>query len=206
MLRIHGHAGSINVRKILWACVELDLAFERIDWGGAFRPVADPEFRALNPVGMIPVIEDGDTIVWESNAILRYLAASRGRTDLLPADPAARAKIEMWMDWQGSDFNNSWRYAFMGLVRGSPDHQDTAEIERSMARFNAMVAILDGQLATRKHIARDDFTLADIPIGLSIHRWRAIPLPRPDLRHVAAYYDRLCDRPGFACYGRDGGA
>lgn len=117
MLRIYGYAGSINVRKVLWACVELDLAFEPEDWGGSHRPISEPLFRALNPVAMVPVIDDAGTIVWESNAIIRYLAASRDRYDLLPGDPAARARVEMWMDWQVSDFNNSWRVAFQGWCK-----------------------------------------------------------------------------------------
>jgi glutathione S-transferase len=207
MLRILGHAGSINVRKVLWLCEELGLAFSREDWGGAFRPTSDPEFRAMNPVGMIPVIDDGGVVVWESNVILRYLAQSRGRADLLPTDPAGRARVEAWMDWQASDFNNAWRVAFQGLVRKNPDFQDPLAIERSTEAFSRMVAIVDGRLArSGGHIAGPEFTVADIPIGLSIHRWRSTPFAKPDLAHVARYYDRLCARPGFARYGRDGGA
>jgi glutathione S-transferase len=98
MLRVHGYAGSINVRKVLWTCMELGLPFERIDWGGGTRPVTDPDFMKLNPVGMIPVLEDADQLFWESNSIVRYLAAREGRDDLLPSDPAKRAQVEKWMD------------------------------------------------------------------------------------------------------------
>ena len=94
MLKIYGYAQSINVRKVLWACEELGLAFERQDWGGAFRSTSEPQFRALNPVGMVPVIDDDGEVVWESNVIVRYLATSRGRTDLLPTEPAPRARVE----------------------------------------------------------------------------------------------------------------
>ncbi|MBX3492593.1 MAG: glutathione S-transferase, partial [Parvibaculum sp.] len=120
MLKICGHAGSINVRKVLWLCEELGLAFTREDWGGAFRSTAEPAFRAINPFGMVPVIKDEDFVLAESNAILRYLAASRGRDDLLPAEAKARARIEAWMDWQVSDFNNSWRAVFQARVRNNP--------------------------------------------------------------------------------------
>lgn len=206
MLRIYGYAGSINVRKVLWACDELGLPFERDDWGGPFRPTSDPAFLALNPVGMVPVIDDDGLILWESNAIIRYLAASRGRSDLLPSEPQARARIEMWMDWQGSDFNNSWRVAFQGLVRKSPDHQDPVAIDRSLATFGRMVAVVDAALATSGgYLCGPGFTLADIPMGLSIHRWRSLPAEKPRFAQVEAYYERLCERPGFGRYGRDGG-
>jgi glutathione S-transferase len=112
----------------------------------------------------------------------------------------------MWMDWQVSDFNNSWRACYQGIVKRNPEFQDKALIERSLSDFNAHVAIIDKELArTGGYICGPDFTLADIPIGLSIHRWRALPADKPSLSHVEAYYSRLCDRPGFQTYGRDGG-
>ena len=152
MLKIYGYAASINVRKVLWACEELDLEFEREDGGGA-----------LNPVGMVPVIDDAGIVIWESIVIVRYLATRQGRTDLLPADAPQRAHVEQWMDWQASDFNNSWRVAFQG------------------------------------------FTVADIPIGLAIHRWYSTPIQRPAYVNVDRYYERLLQRSGFRLYGRDRG-
>ena len=206
MLKVYGYAASINVRKVLWACEELSLAYEREDWGGAFRSTSEPAFRALNPVGMVPVIDDGGTIVWESNTIVRYLATSRGRTDLLLSDPALRARVEQWMDWQASDFNNSWRPVLQGLVRKNPAFQDPAVIEASAKLFSSMVGIVDEELAkTGAYITGQQFTLADIVIGLSLHRWRSIPMTRPDYRHVARYYDLLLERKGFVRYGRDAG-
>lgn len=206
MLRIHGYAQSINVRKVLWTCAELALPYERKDWAGPFRSTADRAFRSLNPVGMVPVIDDDGAILWESNTIVRYLVASRNRHDLLPGDPARRARIEMWMDWQASDFNNSWRVAFQGLVRRHPDHQDAGAIERSMTTFAGMVAIIDEQLAkSGGYICGSQFSVADIAIGLSIHRWRSIPVPKPRFDHVDRYYERLCERAGFRQHGRDGG-
>lgn len=207
MLRIHGHPDSINVRKVLWLCAELDLPYVREDWGGygRFRSLDEPAFRALTPVGMIPMIEDGGTVVWESNTILRYLTAKAGRGDLLPADPAGRASIESWMDWQVSDFNNSWRACFQGLVRHNAAISPDA-ISASLQQFNAMVGLVDAQLArTGSHIAGAGFTLADIPIGLSIHRWYSVPMDRrPAYPQVAAYYDRLNERPGYRTHGRNG--
>jgi glutathione S-transferase len=207
MLRICGYKASINVRKVLWTCAELDLEYECEDWGGGFRPTSEPGFLALNPVGLVPVIDDGGTIIWESNAIIRYLAASRGRDDLLPVNPAERARIEMWMDWQASDFNNSWRYAFQALVRKNSAYQDAAAIERSIADFNRQVHVVDAELLrSGGFIAGPHFSLADIPIGLSIHRWHSLPATKPSLVHVQRYYDQLCERDAFRHFGRDGGA
>lgn len=206
MLKIYGYAGSINVRKVLWLCEELALPFTREDWGGAFRSTSEPQFRALNPVGMVPVIDDGGVIVWESNVILRYLGSTRGRADLAPADPVSRAHVEQWMDWQASDFNNSWRVGFHGLVRRNPAFQDPAAIEASCRSFSSMVGIVDAQLGrTGAYIAGPGFTIADIAIGLSIHRWRSMPMDRPHYAEVERYYERLLEREGFRRYGRDGG-
>jgi glutathione S-transferase len=206
MLKIYGYAQSINVRKVLWACDELGLAFERVDWGGSFRSTSEPEFRALNPVGMVPVIDDDGTVVWESNVIVRYLATSRGRTDLLPSEPAARARVEQWMDWQASDFNNSWRVCFQALVRRNPAFQDRAAIDASAALLNSMVGIIDVALArSGAYIAGERFTVADIVIGLSLHRWQSVPMARPQYATVDRYLGRLLERPGFVRYGRDGG-
>jgi glutathione S-transferase len=195
MLKIYGHATSVNVRKVLWLCEELGEPFEREEKAGD-----------RNPVGLVPVIQDGASVIWESNVIVRYLATTRGRVDLAPTDPVARAHVEQWMDFQASDFNNSWRVAFQALVRKNPAFQDKAAIDASIAQWNRMVGIVDRQLAhTGAFIAADHFTMADIVIGLSIHRWRAAPIARPPYPHVDAYYERLLGRPGFLRYGRDGG-
>lgn len=187
-------------------CEELGLPFEREDWAGGFRSTSEPAFRALNPVGLVPVIDDAGTIVWESNVILRYLAGSRGRNDLLPTDPAQRAHVEQWMDWQASDFNNSWRIPFQALVRKNQQMQDPVAIQQAAQLFVSMVAVVDEQLSrTGAYIAGTRFTLADIPMGLSLHRWRSTPIAKPDYRNVDRYYEQLLDRPGFRRYGRDGG-
>jgi glutathione S-transferase len=206
MLKVFGYAGSINVRKVLWACAELGLDYEREDWGGGTRSTGEPAFLAMNPVGMVPVIDDDGVVVWESNAIVRYLATSRGRLDLSPADPAERARVEMWMDWQGSDFNNSWRPAFLGLVRKRPEFSNPQVIERSLETFDRLVGCVDDQLAgSGGFICGPTFTMADIPIGLSLHRWRSLPRSRPARPNVEAYYERLSERDGFRRFGREGG-
>ncbi|MET0185427.1 MAG: glutathione S-transferase, partial [Achromobacter sp.] len=142
MLRILGKATSINVRKVLWTCEELDLPFVREDWGAGFKSTQTAEFLALNPNAMVPVIRDGDFVLWESNAICRYLAGKRPRHGLLPEDPAQRALVDQWMDWQASELNPAWRYAFLALVRGSPQHTDPALIAASAENWNRHMRLL----------------------------------------------------------------
>ena len=205
MLKILGRASSINVRKVLWTCAELDIAFEREDWGTGFRSTDVAEFRALNPNALVPVIKDDDFVLWESNSIIRYLAARHGDDRFYPREPRLRARVDQWIDWQASDLNASWSYAFMALIRHSPAHQDTAAIAASGARWSGNMAILDCQLATTGgFVAGAEFTLADIPIGLSVHRWFATPLAHPRYRAVDAYYERLSQRAGFLLHGRNG--
>jgi glutathione S-transferase len=205
MLKILGKPVSINVRKVLWLCEELALHYELEPWGAGYRDTHVPEFLALNPNAMVPVVVDGDAVLWESNTICRYLAGRQGRDDLLPRDALARARVEQWMDWQAGELNNSWRYAFMGLVRGSEAHRDATAIAASAAGWNRHMAILEGQLAKAgDFVAGATFTLADIVLGLSVNRWFITPIERPVLPHVQAYYDRLAARPGFRQHGRNG--
>jgi glutathione S-transferase len=205
MLKILGKPTSINVRKVLWLCEELAQPYALEPWGAGCRDTNTPEFLALNPNAMVPVIVDGDAVLWESNTICRYLADKAGRDDLLPAGALARARVEQWMDWQAGDLNNSWRYAFMSLVRQSAAHRDAAAVAASAAAWNRHMAILDGQLGHGDaFVAGPAFTLADIVIGLSVNRWFMTPIERPALPNVQAYYDRLAERAGFRQHGRNG--
>lgn len=210
MLTILGKSESINVRKVLWTCAELGLQPGRdythdANWGGKGRSTKEDEFLALNPHGLVPVLRDGPTTLWESNSIVRYLVTKHGRTDLLPATPAARAKVEMWMDWQLGDLNGAWRGAFMGLVRNHPDFQNKAAIIRSTQAWNAMMLVLDRHLQTiNAYVTGADFTAADIVLGLAVNRWAMTPIERPQLDAVTAYYDRLTEREGFRRFGRNG--
>ena len=206
MMKILGKAASINVRKVLWTCAELDLAYEREDWGIGFRSTDEPGYRALNPNGLVPVIvEDDGFVLWESNTIIRYLANRHAAASLYPGEARPRARVDQWIDWQATDLNTAWSYAFMGLIRQSPAHQDTAAIERSAAAWSRQMGILNAQLeSTGAFVAGTGFTLADIPIGLSVHRWFATPVPRPDYAAVAAYYERLSARAAYRLHGRNG--
>ena len=200
-MKVLGRAASINVRKVLWTGAEVGLELLRED-----VHVGSPEFRALNPNAMMPVLVDDDFVLWESNSICRYLAGRQHRLDLLPAEPQARAKVEQWMDWQAGELNNSWRYAFMSLVRQSPAHQDPTLLAQGVAGWNRHIEMLARQLHdSGPYVCGPYFTLADVVLGLSVHRWLAAPLPeRPRLPAIDHYYELLSERPGFIAHGRNG--
>lgn len=205
MLRIMGRASSINVRKVLWACAEMEIPFEREDWGAGFKSTRTPEFLALNPNAMVPVIQDGDFILWESNSIIRYLAARSNASSLYPHEARARARVDQWIDWQASDLNKSWSYAFMSLVRHSPEHQDSQALAAACKDWSRHMEILNRQLeSTGAYVAGHEFSLADIPVGLSVNRWFETPLAHPDFPAVSDYYKRLSHRPGYLLHGRNG--
>ena len=153
MLQILGKASSINVRKVLWTCHELGLPFDNQPWGTGHQPTDSAEFRALNPNAMVPVIRDGEFVMWESNAICRYLAAeygglelAPGTLELLPRAARDRAVVEQWMDWQATELNNSWRYAFTALVRKRLTHTDTSAIAESVRNWNRHMSMLEARL------------------------------------------------------------
>ena len=197
MLKIIGKATSINVRKVLWTCVELGLPFERVEW--------EEGHAALNPNRMVPVLVDDDFVLWESNTICRYLCTRYGGIALLPLEPARRARVEQWMDWQATELNNAWRHAFMALVRHSPAHADASLVAASVEAWNRHMGLLDAQLgSTGAWVAGSDFTLADIVLGLSANRWLMTPMARPDYPHLARWLAQLGAREGFRLHGRNG--
>lgn len=196
-MKLLGRLTSINVRKVMWTAAQLDLALEREDWGAGFRSPQEAGYLAMNPNGLIPVLIDGDFTLWESNSICRYLATKAGATSLLPAEPQARARVEQWMDWQAGELNNSWRVAFMALVRGQPATPEA--VQAGVANWNRHMGLLDAQLAsTGAFVVGADFTLADVVLGLSTQRWKNAPIERVALPAVDAWMLRLSARPGFA--------
>ncbi|MGA0606978.1 glutathione S-transferase family protein [Phenylobacterium sp. VNQ135] len=197
MLRILGRTTSINVRKVLWTAAECGLPYAQEPEWAAERSVRSPEFLALNPNGLVPVLIDGDRVLWESNTICRYMAAKAGREDLLQADPYARAQVEMWMDWQATEVNGAWGGAFLALVRKRPEAMaDAAAIARSTEAWNARMLLLEARIAeTGAYAAGSVFTLADIVLGLSLQRWLLTPIERPTTPALLDYRARLQDRP-----------
>jgi len=205
-IRILGRANSFNARKVLWACDEIGIPFTREDFGRGFQPTNTPEFLRLNPTGQVPVVIDGDLVLRESNTILRYLAARHGAEAIYPADPAARAGIEQWMDWVAYDVTHSLRGAFLGGQLQEPPWNNPWFVEQGRKDLTAQMRLLDSHLgADRPYVAGQAFSLADIPVGLVVNRWFSIvELDRPELPGLAAYHDRLTQRPAYRKHGRNG--
>lgn len=199
-MKIWGRTSSLNVQKVLWACVELGVEFERVDWGGSFGGNDDPAYRAINPNGKVPTIKDGDRIVWESNTILRYLCATRGGERMYPADPYRRSEVERWMDWQLAGLNPSMTTLLIGHYRTPPEKRDAAALETARKQAIEQWAIVETWLEGRDFLTGKAFTLADIGNGILIHRWHTYPIERPDFPRLKAWYDRLAVRPGFQAH------
>lgn len=197
-LRLLGRVTSINVRKVIWTADEIGVPFDREDWGKPVRDPNVPEFLALNPNAQVPVIVDDGYVLWESNAIMTYLARKH-RSGLLPADPQGQGVVEQWLYWQLGELNPTWGYAVYALLRKNPAFDDAARTADSIARWTAKMEILDGQLEkTGAFVCSADFTLADIALALSCHRWFSTPFDRKDLPAVTAFYETMKTRPAGA--------
>jgi glutathione S-transferase len=197
MMRILGRVTSINVRKVLWVLDELGLAYGREDWGLPLRDPKVPEFLALNPNGQVPVLVENQFVLWESNAILIYLAEREGQ--LLPEQLELRALALQWLGWQASELNPSWGYALNALIRKTPGYDDPDRIAASMAKWNGKMDILEAALAgTGTGYIGAGFSIADIALGLSVHRWMSVSAEKPVFPAVADYYERLMSREAGA--------
>ncbi len=196
MLRIWGRLSSVNVQKVVWCCDELGVAYERSDAGGAFGVVNTPEYLAMNPNGLVPVIDDDGFILYESNAVVRYLAAKHGEGTLWPREPRARADVDRWMEWQSTGFTPAMLAAFWQLVRTPPEKRDAAAVEASRAKSEKHAAILDAHLAGREFMTGSTFTAADIVVGCAAHRWLNLPLAREPRPNLERWYASLRSRPG----------
>lgn len=200
MLKIWGRANSINVQKVMWTVAELGLRATRIDAGMTYGVVDQSWYAEYNPNRQVPTIKDGDVVLWESNVIVRYLAAKHALGTLMPADLATRAKAEMWMDWQQNAIMPGLSPLFLGLIRTPRQKRNTATIRAGAEIVEAALRLLDRYLARRSYVVPDHLTVADIPLGCAVHRWYALPLERPDLPNLRAWYERLTARPGFAAH------
>ena len=196
-LRLWGQPKSINVQKVLWALDELDLEFEGIDAGGKFGRVKEADFLTLNPNGLVPTLEDGNAAIWESNAILRYLAAKYGAAPFLPTDLAQRARADAWADWNTSTFWEYVRPVQIQLIRTPEDKRDQSLVSASLERVNAAVRILDRELTRKPFLAGDDFTFGDIPVATTAQRWFNLPIERPEVKALSAWYERVNQHSGF---------
>lgn len=195
MLTIWGRINSINVQKVVWMATECGLAFERIDAGGVFGGTKTPDYLAMNPNALVPVIRDGETILWESNAIIRYLAASYGGPALWPDSPAERARADMWIDWGATELYPAYAPAFMGLVRTAPEKRDPAAIEAAREKMEQKLVMLEDRLAKAPYLAGERFSIADVSLGVSINRWLNMPVARQPHPAIEAWYGRIRSRP-----------
>lgn len=197
MLTIWGRINSINVMKVLWMCTELGLAYRRIDAGMQHGVVDTDEYGAMNPNRRVPTIRDGDFTLWESNTIVRYLAARERATQWLPDEPRARADTERWMDWSTSTLAAPMTTIFWQLIRTPVERRDPAAIERSTAETVRLFELLDRQLQAHESLCGATPTVADIAIAPFVHRWLALPINHPQLSALDAYYRRMMSRPAF---------
>ena len=200
MLTIWGRVNSINVQKVLWCCGELGLPFERIDAGLQFGVNNTPEYRAMNPNALVPTIRDGSFVLWESQAIVRYLARKHGLGALCPADAQVCADADRWMDWNATTVWPDLRPVFWGMVRTAPEKRDMALIRDARDKLAKSMSILDAHLAGRAYVAGDSFTMGDIPVGTALHRWFGMDIEREDFGNLATYYGRLKARPAFGTH------
>ena len=207
MLQIWGRLSSINVRKVVWCAQELGIAFRRTDAGRQHGIVQTPAYRALNPNGLVPTVEDdaspagGRLCLWESNVIVRYLCARHDFGSLYPEPLAARFDAERWMDWQQTTLNPAGRDAFMQWVRTPAEQRDAGAAARSVRATEPLLALLEAHLDTREYMTGDRLTMADIPIGCELHRWFGLPsalYARPAWPHLERYFAALRARPA-AC-------
>ncbi|HEY3178053.1 MAG TPA: glutathione S-transferase family protein [Casimicrobiaceae bacterium] len=197
MLKILGRKTSSNVQKVLWCCSELGIPFEREDVGGPFGRNNTPEYRALNPNGLVPTIDDDGFILWESNAIVRYLCAKHGVGSLWPTEVARRADADRWMDWQQTTLAPPMGILFRGLLKQPPDVIDAEQMNGAMQKAAEAFRILDTQLARHSFVAGDALTMGDIALGNAAHRWFTLPRERPEMLHVGEWYARLNTRPAY---------
>ena len=198
MLTIWGRKNSSNVQKVLWCCGELDVPYKRIDAGLAFGKTDEPDYRAKNPNGLVPTIEDDGFVLWESNAILRYLGTKHG--GLYPGELEAKADVDRWLDWQLSRLGPATTPAFFNLIRHAPDQRDQNVIDRSAKDSATLMGMLDRHLAGRRFLCGDDLTVADIANGVLAYRWKHLDIERPTLANVDAWYERLTQRSAYQEY------
>ncbi len=198
-LTIWGRANSVNVQKVLWCLSELDIAYHRIDAGMAFGKNDEPDYLAMNPNGRVPTLVDGDFVLWESNSVMRYLVLAYGQgSPIYPQAAKARASVDRWLDWTLSTLQPVDRPVFWALVRTPVEKRDMVAIQKDADVEAVQWRIVDTQLATRRFIEGDDFTIADIALGAYARRWFGVEgIRKPQLGHLERWFGQFASRPGF---------
>jgi glutathione S-transferase len=196
MLKIWGRTNSVNVKKALWAAEELGVKYERIDAGMQYGVTKTPEYLAMNPNSLVPTIEDDGFVLWESHTIVRYLCAKHSMGKLCPSDLKARADAERWMDWAFT-FQGAMRAVFWGLIRTPPEKRDAKAIEEGRVQSIKLAEVLNRHLESRPYVAGSALTMGDIPVGCEVQRYMRVPIERPKLPALEAWFERLRQRPAF---------
>ena len=197
MLKLWGRVNSSNVQKVLWLCEELNIPYERTEAGMQFGVVNEPAYRKMNPNGRVPTIDDEGFVLWESNAIVRYLAAKHAPNALYPADLKVRADADRWMDWATSTLGGVIVPVFWSLVRTPAEKRDMTKLAADVKALGDVMGALEQGLQGRKYVAGDAFSIGDIPVGINTYRFFALDIARPSLPNVEAWYKRLCERPAY---------
>lgn len=197
MPTVWGRPNSINVQKVMWTVGELGLEHRRIDVGGPFGGLDTEEYGRLNPNRKIPTLVDGDVVVWESNAVVRYLAARYGAGTLWPEDPGERSWADRWMDWQITEVQPHLHVVFWNLIRTPPERRDADAVAKAAQALGRVWGIAEARLAAVPWLGGRRFTMGDIPLGCAYWRYRNLDIPRPDLPRLEDWFARLSERPAY---------
>ncbi|MHA7915057.1 glutathione S-transferase family protein [Alloalcanivorax xenomutans] len=196
-MKVWGRKDSTNVKKVLWCADELGLDVEHQPLGGRYGGLDEPIYREMNPNGLIPCLQDGDLVLWESNAIVRYLGAQYGAGRVYASDPKRRAGADKWMDWASTTLVGAYKDWFINRVRRTAETRDSAAMERGLRFLREQLAVADQALASQPYLSGDDFGMGDIPLGCLSYPWFELDDQRPDLPHLEAWYHRLAERPAY---------
>ena len=197
MLKIWGRASSVNVKKVLWCAEEASVPYVRVDAGGSYGGIETAEFAVLNPNRRIPVIDDGGTALWESNVIVRYLAARYAPQSIYRVDAAERALAERWMDWSSMTFAQPFVTIFHNMIRAAPGERDINAVNTAIELAGRLLGIVDEALREKDYLSGNNFGIGDIPLGCFIHGWFSLPIVRPGWLNLSRWYARLMERPAY---------
>lgn len=197
MIQILGRPNSVNVQKVMWAAAEIGVSVNRHDIGGAFGGNDTSEYLSQNPNGRVPTLVDGDFVLWESNAIVRYLSENHGAAPWYPEASHDRALCGQWMDWYLTTLHAPMTVIFWQLIRTAPEDRDHAAIAAAIEEASPVWAILDKHLKNRLYILGDELTMGDVPLGCSAYRWHTMDFTRPDLPNLKRWWDRLAERDAY---------
>lgn len=196
-ITVWGRASSANVQKVRWMLAELGLGYEHIELGGRFGGNREPDYLAMNPNGLVPTIRDGDFVLWESHAIIRYLAAQYGDASMWPQSPVLRAETDRWTDWTATTFQPAWLGVFWKFYRTAAEDRDPALIAAGLEATERCFEIMDARLAMSPWLGGGSLSYADIAAGIAMHRWRHMGLDRRVHPNVERWADALMTREGY---------